>query len=397
MSWQGDINNPVPSGIDFTKENPIVKNTKVKAFDTRRDTDERKDFTVTLIDIDTTLLDYLQNVINLSVIDAGQSVKVPIMYGSPERWKAAQIDGFTRDQQGKLQLPAIMFKRNSFSKNENIITFNRYLTYPVISKYTEKNKYTKFSTLNDTVVPVNQIHAVTLPDHVKLEYEFIVWTEYVEQMNGILEKINFASEDYWGDPQRLKFRVSINDYSHTVEVNTDSDRMVKTNFVLSVFAYLLPESFEDRKSTVQKLLTPKKINITAELVSSTQMKNYNDEVRENSLKNKSNPYYLTNDNLISHDKDSWKKPKLAIKSEITSDEGDNVVERIRQSYAALIQQTIHINSETTGSSGGSGIQWVDAPTSAHSPGNEGDMAYDDNYHYIYVAGKWRRHALADYE
>jgi hypothetical protein len=388
--WQGDKNNPVPSNENKNKENPYFKNTQNTALDVRRDQDKKKDFTVTLIDIDTTIMEYLQTIINPSVVDSGQNVKVPIIYGNPERWKAAQTDGFFRDQTGKIQLPALMFKRNSFSKNENLQTFNRYLTYPVMAKFSEKNKYDKFSLLNDTVAPVNQIFAITLPDHVKVEYEFMVWTEYVEQMNKILEKINFASEDYWGDKQRFKFRVSINDYSHTVEVSTDKDRMVRTTFSLSVFAYLLPESFEDRKSTVQKMLTPRKISITGEVVNSAQMQAVNKDVKVNSYYDKSNPYY--NINPVVDDNTTWRFPKPSIVTEKSTTEGGKVLTKIRTSYAALIQQTLVPSSGSACCS-----IWHDPPASPTSPGEEGWMAYDGDYHYIYVGGRWRRQSISDFE
>jgi len=386
MSWRGNTSNPVPSNVDETKKNPYFTNQENKAMDVRRDKDTRKNFTVTLIDIDNSLMEYLQNVINPTVVDAGSNIKVPILYGNPERWKAIQNDGYYRDINGKIQLPAIMFKRSSFSKNENLQTFNRYLTYPVMTKFSEKNQYTKFSLLNDTVAPVNQIHAVTLPDHVKVEYEFMIWTEYVEQMNSILEKINFASEDYWGDPQRFKFRVTINDYSHTTEVSNDKDRMVRTSFTLSLFAYLLPESFEDRKSTVQKLLTPKKISITGEIVNNAQMNAVNKNVSNYSANNPANPYELR-DNIIVDKGSTWKTPKPAIISEVSNVDGIEIIEKIRQSYTALI------NSSTVGKIS----IWHDPPDTANSYGEEGWMAYDGDYHYIYVGGRWRRQAIADYE
>jgi hypothetical protein len=232
---------------------------------------------------------------------------VPILYGNPERWKAGKVDGFLRDYQGKIQIPAIMFKRNTFGKNENLTTLNRYLTYPVITKFSEKNKYDKFSVLNNKSAPTNQIFAVTLPDHVKVEYEFMVWTEYVEQMNYVLEKINFASEDYWGDPQRFKFRVSVGSYTNNIEVSSDKDRMVRTTFPMTVYAYLLADSFEDRKSTVQRLLTPRKVNIVAETVTSAQMDAINKEVKNKSYNNPSEPYYNTGVGMSSND-DSYRIP-----------------------------------------------------------------------------------------
>ena len=82
--WTGNKNNPVPNYTDTTQINPISANVVNPALDVRRDQDPRKNTTITLLDIDTAVLEYLQNVINPTVVDAGQNVKVPILYGNPE-------------------------------------------------------------------------------------------------------------------------------------------------------------------------------------------------------------------------------------------------------------------------------------------------------------------------
>lgn len=92
---------------------------------------------------------------------------------------------------------------------------------------------------------------------------------FVEQANSIVEKINFATEDYWGDKQRFKFRTSISDYSFQTEVSADTDRVVKTTFSMMVFAYLLPDRYENYKSVVQKAFTPRKVVFDAEAVGPT--------------------------------------------------------------------------------------------------------------------------------
>ena len=50
-------------------------------------------------------------------------------------------------------------------------------------------------------------------------------TEYVQQMNQLIETINFADNDYWGDPERFKFRANIDSFSNSVEVPSDDDRV----------------------------------------------------------------------------------------------------------------------------------------------------------------------------
>lgn len=383
--WKGNKTNPVPNALNKDLVNSNFKNVINTALDTRRDNDVKKNFSISLLDIDTALISYLENVITPTVTDGGDSIKVPILYGNPEKWHAAKVNGGLRDQQGKLQIPLIMLKRTSFSRDESYPTFNRYLTYPVITKFTEKNKYEKFSVLNKSVAPVHSVYAVTLPDHVKLEYEFMVWTEYVEQNNAILEKINFAEGDYWGDSQSFKFRVRIENYSNSIESSGEKDRMVRSTFTLSTNAYLLPESFEDRKQTVQKALTPRQINIVAETVTEDQLNKINVKNKPKSL-----PYYKVGD-VISSDKDTWKFPSPTIVSEKSTTVSGEILQKVRQSYSALIQQTIVVSGSAVG-----GLIWHTPPTSPTDYGEEGWMAYDGYYHYIYANGKWLRQSISEW-
>ncbi len=50
-----------------------------------------------------------------------RQIEVPIIYGSPEKWKAVQADGYYRDgNQGKIMVPLIMFQRESITKDRSI-------------------------------------------------------------------------------------------------------------------------------------------------------------------------------------------------------------------------------------------------------------------------------------
>jgi hypothetical protein len=196
-------------------------------------------------------------------------VNVPINYASPERWKAIRKDGYIRDKNGKVQTPAIAFRRTTMQRNDQLLTLNRYLQYPVVKKYSEKNKYDKFSMLSG-FKKTQEVYSVAMPDHIIINYDFIVWTELVEQGNAIVEAINFSTEDYWGDKNKFKFRTSISDYNFETTVEAEQDRIVKTTFTLMVYAYLLPEKYENYKSTVQKAFTPRKIIFDTEMVGSLE-------------------------------------------------------------------------------------------------------------------------------
>lgn len=280
--WKGDLSNPVPNNI----QEPINLSEKVisdnRASHVRRDTDNFKDFTITLYDIDETILDHLKN-LQLHVVDAGNKIEVPVLFGSPEQWTSAQRDGYIRDNQGKLILPAIILKRTSSVDNPTLKFFNRYLNTSVRKLYSPKNKYTQFSILAGKNAPVNEVYNVVVPSHVVLTYHFIIWTEYIEQMNVLVEIFRFNTNDYWGKSKGLRFRTRVESFSHIVELPSNEDRIVKTEFDLVVYGYLLSDTLtklEKHLYTTNKMFTPKKIIIGNEVVSSDFNLNSKDKSRE---------------------------------------------------------------------------------------------------------------------
>ena len=55
-----------------------------------------------------------------SIQENKETIQVPVMYASPERWVSIQKQGFMRDKRQQLIVPAIIFKRTSIEKNETI-------------------------------------------------------------------------------------------------------------------------------------------------------------------------------------------------------------------------------------------------------------------------------------
>jgi hypothetical protein len=95
-----------------------------------------------------------------------------------------------------------------------------------------------------------------MPDYVTLSYEFIIWTSYIDQMNKIVEKINYSDGAYWGEPGKMRFRTRIESFSDASEI--DGERLIKTTFSVNLYGYILPETFNNYNTT-QKYLAPKKI------------------------------------------------------------------------------------------------------------------------------------------
>ena len=232
--------------------------------------DTTKPFSLGIKDIDEAIAYYFTNVIKPSVFQNGQRIAVPIKYGDPERWKDAQRDGFFRDSKGKIMAPLIVFKRNNI-KNENItskIDANNPHQFQYFQKsYSQRNAYSKFNILNGTL-PQRESYAIVVPDYITLTYSCIAYTYYVEQLNNIIEAINFAANSYWGDPERFKFKALIDSFATINEVNTGEYRNVRATFDLTLKGYLIPNVIQRDLVAPKKVLSPSKINFDVEVVSS---------------------------------------------------------------------------------------------------------------------------------
>ena len=228
---------------------------------TRTD-DDIKNPSVTLMDIDSAIMFYFENVIKPSVEDNGENIKVPIMYSSPERWKAIQRDGFMRDKKRQVITPVITYRRTSIERDDmvpqdKLDANNPHLFYTFEKKFSDLNRYDNFST-QIGLLPQREYYNVAFPDYVTLSYDFIVWTTYIEQMNKIVERVVYSDGAYWGDPDKLRFRTRIDSFTDATEVS-DVERLVRTNFTVTLRGYLLPESNFEHRATTQKFISPKKV------------------------------------------------------------------------------------------------------------------------------------------
>ena len=236
---------------------------------TRKD-DTVKDISIGLQDHDEAIMYYFNNVIKPSVIINGNRTNVPIIYGAPERWKSVQKDGYYRDKEGKLQVPLIMFKRDSVEKRRDLgnkLDGNSpQLYYTFQEKYTKRNQYDNFNILQN-VIPQKEFHTVVIPDFIKLTYTCIIWCDYVAQMNKLIETINYASDSYWGDIEKFKFNARIDTYNNTTEITQGDNRVVKTNFGLNLQGYLVPDSLnKELTKKPQKFFNKSRVIFRDELI-----------------------------------------------------------------------------------------------------------------------------------
>jgi hypothetical protein len=98
-------------------------------------------------------------------------------------------------------------------------------------------------------------------------------------MNKIIEAVNYASDSYWGDPERFKFKASIDSYSTAIEVSDNSNRIIKGTFTIKLFGYIVPDTIQKDVTAIKKynskaqvIIGLETVNGQAEFVSLTKKK-----------------------------------------------------------------------------------------------------------------------------
>ena len=259
-----------PGGPGFAPtENPNKANNTNRATQQSFKDDTTKPFSIGLEDLDWAVMYYFQNVIKPSVIQNGERLEVPVIYGSPEKWASFQKFGYIRDLNSRIMAPLLMFKRNSIEKNRglaNKLDANQPNNIAVTNKkYSQQNAYSKFNILNN-IKPEQTLYATVVPDYLTVIYDCAVFTYYNDQLNKIIEAVEYASDAYWGDPERFKFKTNIDSFASTIELSDNKERIVRSTFTLKMHGYIIPDTIQKGTTFVSKFSNRNQLVVTSEVV-----------------------------------------------------------------------------------------------------------------------------------
>jgi len=240
-----------------------------RAMDIRRDTDIFNIPSITIYDIDFAVLWHLQNKIRPQITDNGRIIDVPIIMDNGEKWSQIQDFGFLRDKDGKVQSPLITLRRTTFIADDRIpkldlpnisstndagdINSNNVLIYT--SNRQKNNQYDFLNELQNTKKSI-EYYVTVLPEHVRVSYELMIWTDMVEQCNKIIELMWPQSRCPWGDS--LTFTTYVLDPTFEVVNTLGEDRLVRCTVGLET-AGQIQQQYELRQSNIRKAYSNKRI------------------------------------------------------------------------------------------------------------------------------------------
>ena len=254
-----------PVSNAFTK---APKSAKLVRRDTqiRRDDDTTIGFSMTLYDVDFAIKRYIEQNIKPYILESGRRVNVPVQYGSPEKWTSMQKLAALRDGRSKSNFPLIVYSRTNVSKNSELSKLtvmpgpDRYMMEHYVNRYTQINKYDKFSTLQGRQ-PKRERYSMVVPTFVNVSYDIQIFCDFVEQINGINEQFWDHQGMAWGI--EYKFMTSQESSDLETSVPADGDRIVTSTIPLNIKAGLISKDLE-LQPTTGRWLTPMSLKFGVE-------------------------------------------------------------------------------------------------------------------------------------
>lgn len=245
----------------FTRNQEVNRSEEI-----RRDDDTIKTPKCTIYDVDNAIISYLSDILQLQIIENNNIIPVPVIYANGEKWAQIRERGYMYDNGDKLMTPAAVVKRNSITERDMLKKLdvnwnpegdNDYArnTLTFENPYTKRNRYDRFSVLQGTR-PRRELYVSSIPEYVDISYDLLLWAEYTEQLNSMIEQIMPTGGFAWGTT--WKFPTFIQDYTFETSSSPGEDRIVRATLPLTVKATLLMP-YELRRSTLQKRYSVKRI------------------------------------------------------------------------------------------------------------------------------------------
>ena len=214
-----------------------------RANEVRRDNDIIKTPKCTIEDVDFAIISYIRDILKLQVTENGQMVDVPIMYANGEKWAQVQSKGYMRDKKGKIMTPLLSIRRGSITERDTLKGLgvnnnpagNDYVFH---NKHSMENKYDKFS-VQYGKQRKKEYYLSPVPEFIDVSYELLLWTEYTEQLNKVVEAIMPTGGFAWGTT--WKFPTIISDYTFETLNASSEDRIVRATLPLLCKATLFCE------------------------------------------------------------------------------------------------------------------------------------------------------------
>ena len=268
--------NEKPSHVEQTlsenkKTDRVSTEPETRAHQKRRDTDSIQDISVSLEDIDEAIMYQFEKRFNFELSQNGTSLRPPVIWDNAEDWVWAKKLDRIKTLGDRILLPLIIINRTSVTRDSDLdIPTNRWTFNEDYSAYINqhvrrkdpRNRFNETSTVNKQAV--NQTYVTHIPKYIECSYDVKIMTEYQTDMNNIVERIQYFSDQYWGDPNGYRFLSTTDDTSSEAQTDDSDNRYIEANISITTKGYILPkdslyQSTTDKQHSVREIQTTESV------------------------------------------------------------------------------------------------------------------------------------------
>lgn len=223
--------------------------------------------TIGIKDVDQSIVSYFKDRLSLSVETAdGKRKSVPVIFASGERFAMIRDKKGLRDENKILILPLITVQRLDIDRTLGFAGMGIETPNIVVSKRVhpetnfKQNLFEQRNKLWPTVRKnkvIYQIFTIPFPDFCTVYYQIMIWSQYQNEMNSILEKIFYTFDlqdsfvmpiNYDKNEIKLKgkngFFVGFRETTSLASQNnfeefTDDERIIRYQYNIKVPAYFV--------------------------------------------------------------------------------------------------------------------------------------------------------------
>lgn len=211
---------------------------------------------------DQVIINFIKNIIKPTVQDFdGSIVQVPIVYNGAQRWVQVRQRSHLVDENNNPLYPIISFSRVSTKpgqKQVNRLGFNTETsTIQIQNKYSKDRPFKDIDNRNG-YIRKRSFFNITLPIQMQCSYQFQIYTNNNQHMNQLLQ-LFFMYNNRWWIYYDHRVRVDINDFSNTTQIQTASQRLIKSSFTLDTKSTLLPKGRIQQKKPIKNVTSINKI------------------------------------------------------------------------------------------------------------------------------------------
>ena len=88
----------------------------------------------------------------------------------------------------------------------------------------------------------------------------------MDQLNKIVESIEYASDSYWGDPAKFQFRAMIDSFTIKAEISDKEERIVSSTFNIKLNGYIIPDVPQKDLTSIKKIPDVIKVTVTEQTI-----------------------------------------------------------------------------------------------------------------------------------